>query len=305
MNLSPVETAGTYYLMTFLVKIYLLEAFEVESEEPRMQSDRTIEANFSLREEIKAYWSARAATFDLSPGHEIFSEDERSAWHELIGKKLGRGEGRRALDLASGTGVISHLMDDLGYSVTGIDWSESMLTLARAKAASRGRSIRFHLGDAENTMEADDSYDVIVTRHLVWTLVDPRACFREWLRVLKPGGKLLIIDGDFVNTSVAEKLVIRLAALLEKAGFMKKQEPHAPAAASDTHRSILSRVHFSGGARVEAVCRLLDEAGFSPVTSDTDLRQIHKAQASHLGYFKAVARGLQHRYAIVAEKQPR
>lgn len=268
-----------------------------------MQNDHTAGGgNFTLRDEIKAYWSARAATFDQSPGHEIFSDAERAAWHALIERHLGLGEGRAALDLASGTGVISHLMDDLGYGVTGIDWSEAMLERARAKAASRGRAIRFHLGDAENTFEPDDSYDVVVTRHLVWTLVDPAACFREWLRVLKPGGRLLIVDGDFVNTSRAERLLKRLAAVLERAGVIKAQTPHAPAAMADTHASILSRVHFSGGARVDAVSRLLKEAGFSPVTADTDLRQIHRAQAAHFGFFKAIARGLQHRYAIVAEK---
>lgn len=268
-----------------------------------MHSDRTADgANFTLRDEIKAYWSARAATFDQSPGHEIFSDDERAAWHALIERHLGRGHGRAALDLASGTGVISHLMDDLGYRVTGIDWAEPMLEQARAKAAARGRVIRFHLGDAENTLEADNSYDVIVTRHLVWTLVEPEACFREWLRVLKPGGRLLIIDGDFVNTGLAERLVKRLAAFVERIGLAKAQAPHAPAAMAGAHESILSRVHFSGGARVDAVSRLLAETGFSPVTADTDLRRIHKAQAAYFGFFKAMARGLQHRYAIVAEK---
>lgn len=131
--------------------------------------------NDSLRDEIKTYWSGRAATFDLSPGHEIFSEEEREAWHALVLKHLGQGEGRKALDLASGTGVISHLMDDLGFQVTGMDWSETMLELARAKAKTRGRNIRFFVGDAENTMEPDESADVIITRHLVWTLVDPKA----------------------------------------------------------------------------------------------------------------------------------
>jgi ubiquinone/menaquinone biosynthesis C-methylase UbiE len=268
-----------------------------------MRNDRVAEgANFTLRDEIKAYWSARAATFDQSPGHEIFSEEERAAWHVLIERHLGLGNDAKALDLASGTGVVSHLMDDLGYRVTGIDWSEAMLERARAKAASRGRAIRFHLGDAENTLEPDDSYDVIVTRHLVWTLVDPKACFAEWLRVLKPGGKLLIIDGDFVNTGLAERMVKRLAAILERTGFLRAPTPHAPVAMAGTHESILSRVHFSKGARADAVLHLLEEAGFTAVAADTNLRRIHNAQATHFGFLKAVARGLQHRYAIIAEK---
>ena len=69
-----------------------------------------------------------------------------------------------------------------------------------------------------------------------------------------------------------------------------------------THASILSRVHFSDGARSETVVRMLESAGFSPVIADTDLRQIHKTQAANFSFFKGLARGLQHRYAIVAQK---
>src|SRR5918994_5387921 len=124
------------------------------------------ETNYSLRDEIRDHWSARAETFDVSVGHEIFSERERRAWHRLILKHLGPGEGRRALDLACGTGVVSHLMNDLGYAVTGLDWSEAMLGRARAKAAQRKSGIRLLLGDAERTLEERESYDVLVTRNL-------------------------------------------------------------------------------------------------------------------------------------------
>ena len=68
------------------------------------------------------------------------------------------------------------------------------------------------------------------------------------------------------------------------------------------HESILSRVHFSGGARVDTVSRMLKATGFSPVAADTNLRKIHKAQSQYFGFFKAIARGLQHRYAIIAQK---
>lgn len=258
--------------------------------------------NYNLREEIKAYWSDRAATFDLSPGHEIFSEEERQAWQALILKHLGPGEGRNALDLASGTGVVSHLMDDLGYSVTGLDWSETMLELARAKAKSRGRKIRFFVADAENTMEPDASVDVIITRHLVWTLVDPKAAFTEWFRVLKPGGRLLIIDGDFVNVSWKERMVHKVAGIFERLGLLKPEAAHTPKASADTFRSILSRVYFAKGARAPEVADLLSGAGFSPVVIDEDLKSINRSQSKNFGIVKATVRGLQHRYAIMAQK---
>ncbi len=258
--------------------------------------------NYNLRDEIKTYWSVRAATFDLSPGHEIFSEPERAAWRALIERHLGAGNGRSALDLASGTAVVSHLMDDAGFRVTGLDWSEAMLERARAKASQRGRAITFRMADAENTMEPDGAYDVVVTRHLVWTLVDPASCFREWMRVLKPGGRLLIVDGDFVNVGPGERMVKRLAAFLERCGMLKADPMHAPPELAGKHEEILRQVHFSKGARAGDVAALLASTGFVNVVVDTDLSRIHKAQAANWNILKALARGLQHRYAICAEK---
>lgn len=259
--------------------------------------------NRDLRDEIKAYWSLRAETFDSQPGHEIFSEDERAAWHALLRKHLGTGEGRAALDLACGTAVVSHLLDDLGFKVTGLDWAEPMLDRARAKAKARGRQIKFLLGDAERTMESDDTYDVITNRHLVWTLVDPLACFREWHRVLKVGGKVLIVDGDFVNTSTLTRLMKRFTAWAARLGLARDAMHGAPnSEMAATHSSILSRVHFSNGAHAEAVADLLKDAGFSKVTIDQDMAAIHRAQRKNFSFFKGLERATQHRYAICAEK---
>lgn len=262
-------------------------------------------SNYDLRDEIKAYWSARAATFDQSPGHEIFSEEERAAWHRLVVKHLGTGDGRSALDLASGTGVVSHLMDDLGFKVTGLDWAEPMLERARNKAKIRTRNITFRIGDAENTMEPDDHYDAIINRHLVWTLVDPASAFAEWLRVLKPGGTLLVIDGDFVNTTMFERALMKLAGWGQRCGLLKSDPLHAPAGMMETHRSIISRVYFSQGARAEAVAGLLAAAGFENIVIDTDLGEIHRTQAKHWNVLKGMARATQHRYAIRAIKPVR
>ncbi len=138
----------------------------------------TLHHNLSLKDEIRDFWSMRSETFDTMPGHEIFSVAERQAWLALFARHLGRPPaGAKALDLASGTGVISLLLADLGYAVTGLDLSEPMLARARAKTV--GKPIRLYAGDAEDTLEASDSYDAVATRHLVWTLPDPPAAFRE------------------------------------------------------------------------------------------------------------------------------
>ncbi|MDH6267840.1 ubiquinone/menaquinone biosynthesis C-methylase UbiE [Rhizobium sp. SG_E_25_P2] len=259
-------------------------------------------ANHGLRDEIKAYWSVRAETFDTQPGHEIFSEAERRAWLDLLRRHIGEGQGRRALDLACGTAVISHLLDDLGFDVTGMDWAEPMLERARAKAKTRGRKIRFLTGDAENTMEPDDVYDVVVNRHLVWTLVDPLACFKEWRRVLKPGGMLLVVDGDFVNTTVLSRVFGAMAGWISRLGGGAGPRHGAGPDLAATHRSILSRVHFSNGARAGAVADMLAEAGFRDIVVDANLAAIHRAQRADFGLLRGLERAAQHRYVITARR---
>lgn len=255
-------------------------------------------SNYTLRDEIRDYWSARAATFDEQVGHEIFSEAERDAWRDLFLRHLGPGEARKALDLASGTGVISHLLDGLGFQVTGLDWSEAMLGRARAKAAARGARIRFIMGDAERTLEEPESYDVIVTRHLVWTLVDPLAAFRDWYSLLKPGGKLLIVDGDFVSDTLVKRLIRAFERLSGSA-----LPAHAPDAMRATHERILQQVYFSRGARAHDVVGLLRQAGFKEPIVDQNLKRIHREQAEHMPLLKRWDRATQHRYAVAAVKQ--
>ncbi len=240
-------------------------------------------SNRDLRDDIRDYWSDRAASFDDDPGHRIGDGAEMAAWQALFRRHLGPAGGRRLLDLASGTGEIARLCRDMGFEVTGLDWSEPMLERARAKLPG----VTFLQADAERTMLPAGSMDVIVTRPLVWTLVDPAAAFAEWHRVLAPGGQLLVVDGDFVTRS-------RLARLLARLSPPKAQ------GTSTRHLDILSRVHFSEGARAERVAALLSEAGFADLRMDTRLCAIHRAQSAALGWRKSLMRRAEHRYAISA-----
>jgi hypothetical protein len=85
-------------------------------------------------------------------------------------------------------------------------------------------------------------------------------------------------------------------------GLLKEDAPHPPPALGQTHQNILSRVYFSAGARRDAVVALLEQAGFRTALVDSNLKRIHKAQARNFSFFKGLARGLQHRYAISVVK---
>ncbi|GAA4163916.1 class I SAM-dependent methyltransferase [Shinella granuli] len=255
-------------------------------------------ANWTLKDDIREYWTSRAATFDLSPGHEIFGDDERRAWHALIERHLGAGGGRKALDLASGTGVISRLLCENGFAVTGLDFSEAMIEQARLKAAKHSLDATYVLGDAEETRLPDDAFDVIMTRHLVWTLPDPGTAFADWFRVLKPGGRVLIVDADTTARSMTSRLLQRLAAVLKR---FARPSP-TPGMDIEVHNRIVSQVHFSGGARAEDVAALLAGAGFETVVIDRDHGRIRRAQGRHMPLHQRLGRASQDRYAILATK---
>ena len=250
--------------------------------------------NATLRDEIRDYWSDRAESFDDQPGHGIATETERLAWRSLLEPHVPVGAGQDALDLACGTGEMSGLLSDMGYAVTALDWSEPMLDIARRKATASGRDISFRQADAEVTMEPDATYSLVLTRHLVWTLVDPRAAFAEWHRILRPGGRLVIIDGDFVRRPFTARLLDRLATW---AGDVSRQRASQLGA---RHAAILDRVYFRNGARADEVVAMLREAGFQDIVTDRRLRKVNRAIARRHGALEGLRREVQHRYVISA-----
>lgn len=209
--------------------------------------------NFDLKEEIRDYWSGRAAGFDAAPGHRIDDAD-LGGWQRLIEAGLGGLNGRSVLDLACGTGEVSRALLGLGASVTGIDFSEAMLARARAKHA--GRPWQGRLADAETLAGLPDAvFDGAVTRHLVWTLTDPPAAFAAWFRVLKPGARLLVVDGDWVREGLRGRLLRRVAALLGGVA--------AAPADGTVHRQILARVPYHDGLTRDRLVADLLRAGFT------------------------------------------
>jgi ubiquinone/menaquinone biosynthesis C-methylase UbiE len=248
--------------------------------------------NYSLKEEIRSYWSSRAATFDQQVGHAIKSDAEFAAFQALLRRSFGT-QPREVLDLACGTGEITRALLSLGHRVTAIDFSEDMLARARAKHGDKARILP---GDAERLLDNDESYDALVTRHLVWTLTDPEAAFAEWFRVLKPGGKLLVIDGDWINRSWFQNLLNRAATFLrERAGAA----PHG--ADRESFDSITKRFFFRDGLSQERLGAMLRQAGFAAI-EPADYGQVVRAQQRHGALHDALRLASSTRFAVLATK---
>lgn len=143
---------------------------------------------------ITDYWDAAASAFDDEPDHGLRAGPTRAAWARLLGSWLP-SHPVDVLDAGCGTGSLSLLLAEAGHRVTGVDLAPRMVEQARTKLAAAGHGARFLVGDAAIPPTGDRRFDVLLSRHLVWTLPDPEAALREWVTRLRPGGRLVLVEG--------------------------------------------------------------------------------------------------------------
>jgi ubiquinone/menaquinone biosynthesis C-methylase UbiE len=144
--------------------------------------------------EETGYWDSQAATFDHQPDHGLLDPRVRQAWKRLLLAELPAAPAAIA-DLGCGTGTLSVLLAAEGYAVTGLDFAPQMIRAARAKARAAGVSARFELSDATAPTLPAASFDVVLARHVLWAMPDPGDALEAWLRLLLPGGLLLLVEG--------------------------------------------------------------------------------------------------------------
>lgn len=145
-------------------------------------------------QDTRQYWDDIAPSFDEEPDHGLHDPVILASWTHFLAAWLPNTKAN-ILDIGCGTGSLSIVLARLGHKITGIDLSPTMISLARAKAEMHKYQIEFQVMDAAFPRLAHKQFDVIVCRHLLWALPEPAQVLQRWTELLKPKGRLLLIDG--------------------------------------------------------------------------------------------------------------
>jgi ubiquinone/menaquinone biosynthesis C-methylase UbiE len=214
-----------------------------------------------VKQQVAAHWDRRAAHFDEDFGHSIKTTAERAAWDRILDLVVPSGP-LDALDVGCGTGFLSLELSTRGHRVVGVDLAPTMLELAGQKAKAQGLAVRLEAADAENLPYPAGSFDLVISRHVLWTLPHPQAAVDDWLRVLRPGGRLAIIDGAQYNDASAPP-----------------QRENARTSAE--YAAVGDRLPFYGGRPRDEIEALLRSKGLVAIGSDP-LEDLVTAQVQRL-----------------------
>jgi ubiquinone/menaquinone biosynthesis C-methylase UbiE len=145
---------------------------------------------------VREFWAGRAEKYDDEVDHGLRDASAREAWRACLADWLP-SEPATVLDLGCGTGSLARLALEAGHRVMGVDLAPSMVALAERKCAEQvaGGQARFLVGDAAVPPVGAETFDVVLARHLLWTLPDPHAVLARWVRLVRPSGRLVLVEG--------------------------------------------------------------------------------------------------------------
>jgi len=148
-------------------------------------------------DEVEKAWSEDASGYDDLVKKQLSNKRDMNYWINELKVSVGE-KPLKILDVGCGPGFFSILLSRLGHDVTAVDGAIGMVECAKKNFDAEKLDIRTFCSDVVTLNgEMESSYDVIISRDVVWTLYDPDRAFKRWKKLLKPNGRLIIYDGDY------------------------------------------------------------------------------------------------------------
>lgn len=207
---------------------------------------------------VRAMFAAIAGSYDLN--NRVHSLWRDQAWRRFAVTSAGVREGEHVLDAACGTGDLTLAFARTAAArIVGCDFTPEMIAVAERKRVRSGAGPRvaFQWADAMSLPFADRSFDVVSIAFGIRNVIEPRVALREFARVLRPGGRLVVLEFDqprfaplrWFNALYCRRIMPRTATMIahDTSGAYK----YLPASVS----SFMTR---------EELSRAIVDAGFEP-----------------------------------------
>ena len=212
-----------------------------------------------VKSRVGLYWDRRSLTYDRNvyKSHDV----AQPLWKSILKTEIRTDRNLNILDVGTGTGFLALLFAELGHNVTGIDISKYMLEKSRYNAERLRLTVNFMHGDAENLPFDDGSFNIVMNRYLLWTLPDPKTAVNEWSRVVKSGGKLILIDGRWHDPAIHMRLRRFLASII-----VLITENRNPRMFTSYYATIKDQLPFFNGITPNEVVDLFTEVGLKKIS---------------------------------------
>src|SRR5438874_3526503 len=158
-------------------------------------------ANEELKQRVRAFWQTRPCGTKFSDTEmstrEFFASVEAhrytKEWHIPVAANFAATRGLKVLEIGCGMGTDGAQFAKAGADYTGIDLTEALIELARKRFALSHLNGEFRVSDAENLDFEDESFDLVYSHGVLHHTPDIEGAVREIHRVLKPGGRAIIM----------------------------------------------------------------------------------------------------------------
>jgi ubiquinone/menaquinone biosynthesis C-methylase UbiE len=194
------------------------------------KADTLVDDAAELKKNVQAAWNfeTRVLNYVSKVALREFADGGcRDAWRQIL-KEILPARRLRILDMGCGPGMFAQVCAELGHEVTGADFSERMIATAKSLAADRRLDCRFVYGDAEEPPFPPQSFDVVLSRRLLFNLPNPERAFAAWRDLVVPGGLVISMDSDPAEMPAAIKTVRRWLglALARLSGYREPPQPY-------------------------------------------------------------------------------